>query len=129
MGTLGTLVLAILMAGDGTGEEQATPLNLEIFQVEPKKQKKPKYPYEAIATETEGNCAIRVWVDPKGRVTDTAVEDCPVVFQTSCLEAAGKSSFYPYKLDGERVRTTFVLRYEFVMKPEREERRRGQEDD
>ena len=74
---------------------------------------KPDYPADAKAAGAEGVVVIQVTVDEQGNVTEARAISGPKMLQESSVNAALQAKFQPTFLQGEAVKVTGVLVYNF----------------
>lgn len=75
---------------------------------------KPAYPPLARAAHAQGAVEVRVLIDFDGKVIAAqAVSGHPLLYAAS-VKAARESEFKPMKLDGQPVKVTGVIQYNFV---------------
>ena len=63
----------------------------------------------------EGDCKVRFFIDEKGKPYDVKIEACPKPFEQAAIDAGMASSFYPMKVEGKTVKTSFVYNYKFKL--------------
>lgn len=74
----------------------------------------PRYPQAAHALGLGSeSCAVRIFIDDRGRPTDAQVMGCPTVFHPSARAAAMQWRFRPARSGGVRVESTYVFRVRF----------------
>jgi protein TonB len=74
----------------------------------------PTYPAIARAAHVSGTVLVQVLIDEQGNVVAAhAVEGHPLL-QAVCVAAARQAKFSPTLLDGEPVKVTGVIAYNFV---------------
>jgi TonB family protein len=75
----------------------------------------PKYPEIARAANAEGNVTVQITIDEEGNVISaTAVSGHPLL-QGAAVAAARQAKFSPTKLQGEPVKVTGQITYNFVV--------------
>ena len=94
----------------GTGTK-----SIHWSQITAKRKVEPSYPKAARELGIEGDCNVRMFVDERGKVVDVKIETCPTPFHDAATEAAYKWSFYPMKVEGQKVSATFVLKLQFQL--------------
>ena len=91
------------------GDRQAS------VQAESRALAPPRYPADAIASQTSGKVVLRVLVGPDGGVRDVVVEEStpPGVFDAATMEAARQWRFTPAMEDGKAVEGWVRIPVEF----------------
>ncbi|MED5371946.1 MAG: TonB family protein [Myxococcota bacterium] len=111
------LLLLNLLAADADdqapAQEEGSYKELHFQAITQRRIRRPRYPEAAREAGIEGRCSVRVWVDARGKVTETQIVECPEVFVPEVLRAASTSTYFPLKVDGEKVPFTFVQSFEF----------------
>jgi len=74
---------------------------------------KPDYPAEARAAGTEGVVVIQVTIDELGNVAEARAVSGPRILQEPAVNAALQAKFSPTRLNGEPVKVTGVLVFNF----------------
>ena len=75
----------------------------------------PTYPAIARAARAQGTVVVQVTVDEEGNVISaTAISGHPLL-QPAAIAAARQAKFAPYKLNGQPVKVTGTLTYNFVL--------------
>ena len=74
----------------------------------------PAYPRLARAAHISGTVTIQVLIDEQGNVTAAHAVDGHPLLQAVCVAAAQQAKFSPTLLEGEPVRVTGVIKYNFV---------------
>jgi TonB family protein len=74
---------------------------------------KPDYPAEAKAAGTEGVVVIQVTIDELGNVAEARAVSGPRILQEPAVNAALQAKFSPTRLNGEPVKVTGVLVFNF----------------
>lgn len=101
-----------LAAPDGI--ESASHASVQFTQVLIKRQVSPKVP-KGLET-VDADCMLRFFIDSSGVPERTEVartETCSEPFAASSEKAGMRWRFYPVKVDGERVPSSFVVRVRF----------------
>ena len=75
---------------------------------------RPAYPPLARAARLSGTITVQVLIDEQGNVSDTHAIDGHPLLQTVCVAAAREAKFSPTLLEGEPVKVTGVIKYNFV---------------
>jgi TonB family protein len=75
---------------------------------------KPSYPALARAAHISGTVEVQVIIDEHGKVLAAAAVSGHPLLYPACVQAARNSEFTPTKLDGQPVKVTGVLQYNFV---------------
>lgn len=95
-------------AGEAASDTAVAPAG-GVLRPEVKRSVPPRYPDLAKQEGWEGSCDLRLGVNEKGRVDKVAILSCPEVFVDSSVDAAVRWRFKPPVVNGEPVRTEFVL--------------------
>jgi len=74
----------------------------------------PAYPPLARAAHISGTVTVQVLIDEQGNVTSAHAVDGHPLLLAVCVAAAQQSKFSPTLLEGEPVRVTGVIKYNFV---------------
>ena len=74
----------------------------------------PAYPPLARAAHISGTVTVQVLIDEQGNVTAAHAVDGHPLLQAVCVAAAQQTKFSPTLLEGEPVRVTGVIKYNFV---------------
>ena len=74
----------------------------------------PAYPALARAAHASGTVTIQVLIDEEGNVKNAHAVDGHPLLHAVCLAAARQAKFSPTLLDGEPVRVTGVIQYNFI---------------
>lgn len=91
--------------------------SIDWKKLEPRKVGKPRMPSEAKEHGIEGDCKVRVYVDPAGSPQAMRFEGCPMVFRSSVHTAVFDSSWEPFEVRGEARPANFVFNYSFKLRP------------
>lgn len=75
---------------------------------------KPAYPPAAKAVRAEGAVSVQVTIDEEGNVISAIAKSGHPLLQAAAVEAARQSKFKPTLLQGEAVKVTGVIVYNFV---------------
>ena len=75
----------------------------------------PKYPSAALAVWAAGTVVVQVKIDEEGNVIEAAALSGHPLLRASAVEAARAATFVPTRLDGQPVRVSGVLTYNFVV--------------
>lgn len=75
---------------------------------------KPAYPAIARAAFAQGTVEVAVLIDFDGKVIAASAISGHPLLQATCVQAARSSLFKPTKLDGQPVKVTGVIQYNFV---------------
>ena len=93
---------------DENGEEQG------ILNGYAESLPKPAYPPIARAAHAQGTVEVAVLIDFDGKVIAASVISGHPLLQAACVQAARSSVFKPTKLEGQPVKVTGVIQYNFV---------------
>lgn len=74
----------------------------------------PAYPALARAAHVSGTVTVQVLIDEQGNVSSAHAVDGHPLLQSVCVAAAREAKFSPTTLEGEPVRVTGVIQYNFV---------------
>lgn len=74
----------------------------------------PTYPPLARKAHLSGTVTVQVLIDEQGNVTDAHAVDGHPLLQAACVAAARQAKFSPTLLEGEPVKVTGVIKYNFV---------------
>ena len=74
----------------------------------------PAYPPLARAAHVAGTVTVQVLIDEQGNVSSAHAVDGHPLLQSVCVAAARQARFSPTLLEGEPVRVTGVIQYNFV---------------
>ena len=94
--------------------EPPSHAEVELAQVKVKKQVAPKVP-KGLET-VDADCQVRFFIDSSGVPERTEVlrtDACSEPFAASCEKAGMKWRFYPVKIGGKKVPSSFVLKVHF----------------
>jgi TonB family protein len=75
---------------------------------------KPAYPPLARAAHAAGTVEVRVLIDYDGKVIAAAASSGHPLLYSVCVKAARAAEFTPTKLNGQPVKVTGVIQYNFV---------------
>ncbi|HVG31873.1 MAG TPA: TonB family protein [Pyrinomonadaceae bacterium] len=75
---------------------------------------KPIYPMEAREARVTGQVTVQILVDENGDVIEARAVSGPSLLQAAAVAAASRAKFSPTKLQGQLVKVTGVLTYNFV---------------
>ena len=76
----------------------------------------PGYPPMARAARVSGTVTVQVLIDEQGNVVSAHAVDGHPLLQAACVAAARQAKFTPTLLEGEPVKVTGVIQYNFVSK-------------
>ena len=76
---------------------------------------KPEYSPEAREAKASGTVTVRVTVDEEGNVTEAHAVAGPALLREAAEAAARQAKFAPTRLQGQAVKVTGVLTYNFVL--------------
>jgi protein TonB len=74
----------------------------------------PTYPIIARAAHVSGTVTVQVLIDEQGNVSDAHAVDGNPLLQSVAVAAARQAKFSPTLLEGEPVKVTGVIQYNFV---------------
>ena len=74
----------------------------------------PAYPALARAAHVSGTVTVQVLIDEQGNVSSAHAIDGHPLLQSVCVAAARAAKFSPTLLEGEPVRVTGVIKYNFI---------------
>ncbi|HEX5833443.1 MAG TPA: TonB family protein [Pyrinomonadaceae bacterium] len=74
----------------------------------------PVYPAIARAAHASGTVVVKLLIDEEGKVMAAVAISGHPLLQAACVKAARESLFTPTTLDGEAVKVTGVIQYNFV---------------
>ena len=92
------------------GEVKGTVKNKPVFLP------KIEYPREAIANDEEGEVRIQIAIDDEGNVTSANATAGQPVLKSYCEEVAKRTQFRIFRIDGQAVKTTGEMVYQFEIK-------------
>jgi WS/DGAT/MGAT family acyltransferase len=75
----------------------------------------PPYPPLAVATRTQGTVTVEILVDEEGRVVSAAATSGPAMLREAARQAALRARFTPTQLNGQPVKVSGVISYNFVL--------------
>jgi protein TonB len=76
----------------------------------------PPYPPIAKATNVQGIVTVEVLVDEQGSVVSATAKDGPLMLREAARRAALLARFTPTKLNGEPVKVSGVISYNFMLR-------------
>ena len=74
----------------------------------------PAYPPLARAAHVSGTVTVQVIIDEQGNVSEAHAVDGHPLLQSVCVAAAREAKFSPTLSEGEPVKVTGVIKYNFV---------------
>jgi protein TonB len=74
----------------------------------------PAYPPLARAAHISGTVSVQVLIDEQGNVVSAHAVDGHPLLQSVCVAAARQARFSPTFLEGEPVKVTGVIQYNFI---------------
>ena len=109
-------VEAPVVAQMKTGEEPTEKAKVEgsVLNGRALALPRPAYPPLARAARLSGTVTVQVLIDEQGNVSDAHAIDGHPLLQTVCVAAAREAKFSPTLLEGEPVKVTGVIKYNFV---------------
>jgi protein TonB len=75
----------------------------------------PPYPPLARAARVQGTVTVEILVDEQGRVVDATATNGPAMLREAARQAAMLARFTPTKLNGEPVKVSGVITYNFTL--------------
>ncbi len=97
----------------GITDEKRAPIHAGVLNGKAISLPKPDYPAEARTAGVDGVVVIQVTVDEQGNVVDARAVSGPKILQEVSVNAALQAKFSPTLLQGEAVKVTGVLVYNF----------------
>ena len=97
----------------GTEPGKRAPISAGVLNGKAISLPRPDYPAEAKAAGAEGVVMIQVTVDEQGNVTEARAISGPKLLQEASVNAALQAKFSPTLLQGEAVKVTGVIVYNF----------------
>jgi periplasmic protein TonB len=93
------------------------PVHLSSSVITSKAISKPAPPYPVLAKHAgiQGPVSVQIWIDEQGRVTSAKATSGNALLQTAAVQAAYKAIFTPTTLNGQPVKVTGVITYNFVL--------------
>ncbi|MDT7540755.1 MAG: periplasmic protein TonB [Acidobacteriota bacterium] len=76
----------------------------------------PPYPAIAKATNVQGTVTVEILVDEQGRVVNATAKEGPLMLREAARQAALLARFTPTKLNGEPVKVSGVISYNFMLR-------------
>jgi protein TonB len=76
----------------------------------------PAYPPIAIAARQEGTVTVEILIDEQGRVVNATAKEGPLMLREAARQAAMLARFTPTKLNGEPVKVSGVISYNFTLR-------------
>ena len=99
----------------GTSTKDAGGGPVQVRGLEPRHTVEPRYPQAAHELGLPSTrCLTRFTVDTKGRTVDVQLVSCPTAFREATLEAAWGWRFWPARVNGRAVDSTFVVGFTFT---------------
>jgi outer membrane biosynthesis protein TonB len=88
---------------------------VRVQSLAPRRMVEPTYPQAAHELGLPSTrCVARFTVDKKGRPVDIQLQSCPTAFRAATLEAAWDWRFWPARVDGRAVDSTFLVAFTFT---------------
>lgn len=81
----------------------------------------PEYPPAAIAVRSQGEVEVKITVDEEGNVTSAKAVSGHTLLREASVKAAKESSFAPTQIDGQPVKASGSLIYNFTLPDEQDE--------
>lgn len=85
-----------------------------VLNAKTKSMPMPSYPSAAKAVRAEGMVAVRVTIDEAGNVIEASAVSGHPLLRAAAVEAARLATFAPTRLEGNPVRVSGVLTYNFI---------------
>ena len=105
----------VLMAQKPGGEpNENSKIHYEVLNGKALELPKPAYPPLAHAARASGTVRVQVVIDEEGNVSQARAVDGHPLLQAVSVAAARQAKFTPTLLEGEPVRVTGVIHYNFV---------------
>jgi len=101
-------------AATGTEPTQNDKIESEVLNGKALALPQPAYPRLARAAHVSGTVMVQVLIDEQGNVSAAHAVDGHPLLQSVCVAAAREAKFSPTLLEGEPVRVTGVIQYNFV---------------
>lgn len=76
----------------------------------------PPYPQIAVVSHTQGSVTVEILVDEQGRVVAATATSGPALLRAAAQQAAMLARFTPTQLNGQPVKVTGVINYNFVLR-------------
>ena len=92
-------------------------LELHADEVVVRERVEPVYPPDPKWRRVQGDCAVAVAVDTKGRPTTVVPVDCDRGFEEATVEAVERWRFRPHRVDGVLTPFRVVVRVDYVLQP------------
>lgn len=108
----GEKVLAVCIDKENCDEGEGLPVELEVGRAV--ELPKPNYPRIAAMAHASGTVQVQVIIDTDGSVIAAAAVSGHPLLQAVSVQAARESRFTPTLLNGEPVKVTGVIQYNFV---------------
>ena len=105
----GTIVYNFVMS-----ESPLSSLNGGILNSKASNLPMPVYPPAAMAVRAEGMVAVRITIDESGNVIEAVAISGHPLLRAASVEAAKLATFAPTRLNGDPVRVSGVLTYNFI---------------
>jgi TonB family protein len=98
-----------------TSTRRTTPISGGILNGKAVSLPKPLYPAIARAAHASGTVVVQVLIDEEGNVTEARAISGHPLLQAAAIEAARQAKFTPTRLEGQPVKVTGTLTYNFVL--------------
>lgn len=95
-------------------DPKATPVSGFVINGKALVLPKPSYPEEARAARAEGTVVVKIVIDENGKVIHACAVRGPSLLMRASEAAAYRAVFTPTKLNGQSVKVTGVVSYNFV---------------
>jgi outer membrane biosynthesis protein TonB len=97
-----------------TGKRKATHVSGGVLNGKARHLPKPEYPFAARANRDSGVVTIQILIDESGNVVRAGAVSGPQTLQGPARESACLATFVPTKLQGNPIKVSGVLTYNFV---------------
>lgn len=108
------LVISNVSAQNATETNEIKSINKGVVNGSAVSLAKPAYPPAAKAVRAEGAVSVQVTIDEEGNVISAEAKSGHPLLQAAAIEAARQSKFKPTLLQGQAVKVTGVIVYNFV---------------
>lgn len=113
------LIVSVILFGASFAAAQNTPapakqINKGVLNGAAVNLAKPPYPPAALAVRASGAVNIQVTIDEEGTVVSAAAVSGHPLLRGACVAAAKQSKFSPTLLEGQPVRVTGIIVYNFI---------------
>ena len=98
-----------------TSTQRIKPISGGVLNGKAVSLPKPHYPPIARAARASGTVVVQVIIDEEGKVISARAISGHALLQASAVEAAYRAKFTPTRLEGQPVKVTGTLTYNFVL--------------